>query len=374
LIKILCVEDELELRADLVEELQDAGYETIEASNGVEGLDSILEHHPDLVLCDITMPGMNGHELLAQLRAEHPQFNCLPFLFLSALADREDIVAGKELGADDYLTKPVDFDILLATVRSRLGQVTRMDAQKQEELNSLRASVLNILPHELRTPLNHILGYSSCIKDEMFGPLDNEKYKHYAELVHEGGSQLHSIVEDVLIMVDAAAGVIKPSYEHCQLSEIIDSCVAEVKEEADHNAVELDVHVAPDLPQFQTDRELVKRAIISVLSNAIKFSKETGEVKIRALSEDEGTLVIQVIDSGIGIDDVHINVVLQPFEQVKKGLERTYEGIGLGLPIAKYLTEILGGQFYLESEMGIGTKVEMHFPPTRGSVPSVGEG
>lgn len=139
--RILCVEDEAAIRAEVVEELQDAGYETLEACNGQEGLEAIQKHKPDLVISDITMPIMDGHELVKALREKHPEMAELPFIFLSALADRDHILDGKKLGADDYLTKPIDFEMLLATVESRMRQVTRMVARKDEQLIKLYKSV-----------------------------------------------------------------------------------------------------------------------------------------------------------------------------------------------------------------------------------------
>ncbi len=136
-ILILCVEDEADIRSDIVEELRDAGYETVEAANGREGLEAIEKRKPDLVLCDITMPQMTGYQMLTALRDNHPEYADLPFVFLSALADRKDILAGRQMGADDYVTKPVDFEMLLATVESRLRQVARMEARKQRHLVKL---------------------------------------------------------------------------------------------------------------------------------------------------------------------------------------------------------------------------------------------
>lgn len=132
--KILCIEDEDALREDIVEELRDAGYRTIEAPDGQAGFAMILEQRPDLVLCDVNMPHMNGYELLTALRDAHPEFDDTPFVFLSALADRKDIIAGKKLGADDYLTKPVDFELLQVTVESRLRQIVRLNERKDKQL------------------------------------------------------------------------------------------------------------------------------------------------------------------------------------------------------------------------------------------------
>ncbi len=128
---VLCIEDEAPLREIIVEELEDEGYDVLEANDGREGLDMILRHRPDMVVSDITMPRMNGHELLLELRQNHPRYAELPFVFLSALADKSQIIEGLELGADDYLTKPIDYDMLLVKVKAGLRQSERV-AQKQQ--------------------------------------------------------------------------------------------------------------------------------------------------------------------------------------------------------------------------------------------------
>lgn len=119
--KILCIEDEEDIRFMLVEELEDEGYEVLEAENGEIGLAMIRSNCPDLILCDVNMPVMGGRELLVQLRENHPEYNGIPFIFLSAFADNKDVVSGLELGADDYLTKPIDLDVLLAKVSDALN-------------------------------------------------------------------------------------------------------------------------------------------------------------------------------------------------------------------------------------------------------------
>ena len=133
---ILCIDDEEPLRRLITAELRDAGYETAEAADGRAGLEAIRSHRPDLVLCDVNMPVMSGYELLVELRDNHPHLARAPFVFLSALADRRDVIAGKRLGADDYLTKPVDLEVLVATVESRLMQIERIerrfDAERME--------------------------------------------------------------------------------------------------------------------------------------------------------------------------------------------------------------------------------------------------
>lgn len=120
---ILIVEDEAELRADLAEELETQGYRVTQSGDGCDGLRRILADRPDLVLCDIDTPGLSGFDVVSRLRANHPECSDIPVVFLSALVDRQDIIAGMHGGADDYLTKPIDFEHLHATVAGRLRQV-----------------------------------------------------------------------------------------------------------------------------------------------------------------------------------------------------------------------------------------------------------
>lgn len=131
---ILCVEDEPLVLEDIVEELEERGFEVLQAKDGLEGLAMILEHKPDLVISDITMPRMGGHELLDELRNKHTEFDNMPFLFLSALADEKEIVEGLKLGAYNYLTKPVDFKLLGLTVEASLDHVesVQKNAEHQE--------------------------------------------------------------------------------------------------------------------------------------------------------------------------------------------------------------------------------------------------
>ncbi len=147
---ILIIEDEYELRAGLATGLRIAGFEVAEAPDGESGYAAILERRPDLVLCDISMPGLRGDRLLLRLRREHPELARMPFLFLTALADRDSILAGQELGADDYLTKPVDLAILAGLIRQRLDQASRWRETYDDEIERERAAMLAELSERSR--------------------------------------------------------------------------------------------------------------------------------------------------------------------------------------------------------------------------------
>ena len=125
--RILLIEDDRETAGLVAEELVDDGFEVVLAHDGASGIAAIFRHAPDLVLCDVSMPAMSGFEVLERLTAVAPRFGRMPFVFLTALADREHQLKGRQLGADDYVTKPIDFEILVSIIRARLAGVARMD-------------------------------------------------------------------------------------------------------------------------------------------------------------------------------------------------------------------------------------------------------
>ncbi|MBE7734081.1 response regulator transcription factor [Devosia faecipullorum] len=151
---ILCIEDEAQLRRDIRDELVEAGYAVIEAGNGRDALDVLAQVTPDLVLCDISMPDLNGYGVLESLQERGPDYAEIPFVFLSALADPRHIVDGKRLGADDYLVKPIDYDLLLVTIEARLRQIDRIRSARTMEPTASDFSTLTLsygfTPAELR--------------------------------------------------------------------------------------------------------------------------------------------------------------------------------------------------------------------------------
>jgi signal transduction histidine kinase len=399
--KILCIGDEPAIREIMVEELQDAGYETIEAGNGREGLQAITVHRPDLVLCDITMPEMNGYQVLTELREKHSQLASVPFVFLSALADRKDVVAGKRLGADDYLTKPIDFDILLATVDARLRQVkllkerialerrvTELEEYKKrleeqaaqlmrmakelsaardeaEAANRAKSEFLALVSHELRTPLNAIIGFSELIMKEMMASVDNPKYREYATNIHESGRHLLDLINDIFDLSKIESGAVELHEDEVEVPEVIRSVLTLMKERATEDRVETELDIPNGLPLLRVDRRKLKQILVNILSNGIKFTRAGGKVALRVWCGASDGYVFQIADSGIGIACEDIPKALAPFGQVDSDLNREYPGTGLGLALTKSLVEMHGGSLDLHSEVDVGTTVTVRFPAGR---------
>lgn len=356
--KILCIEDEADLRSVIIEELEEQGYETLEAVNGLEGLHAILTHKPDLVLCDVTMPEMTGYEVLSVLRKEHPELANMPFLLLTALSGREDVVAGRKLGADDYLAKPIDFDLLAATISSRLSQVSRMEAKKDSELEALRNEILMILPHELRTPLNHILGYSEMISEQVCGPIENKDYVDFAKQITAGGEQLLKVVTTVLTLADLASGRLCPQLEMSDISTLVTDCaLSQSNKSKGHAGIHVDV---PDgLPSVITDSVLLVQALNALISNAKKFSPDGVDVDLSVKMTGERELSITVADKGIGMSKEKIETALKTFSQVDTGLTRSFDGLGLGLPLVVQICKLLDTRFDITSIEGSGTQASL---------------
>jgi DNA-binding NarL/FixJ family response regulator len=165
--KLLCIEDDLETAALIVEELTEGGFEITVSHDGQEGFAAILKVMPDLVLCDISMPIMSGFEVLTRLTALGPRFKDMPFVFLTALADRANELHGRELGADDYVTKPIDFQILGAIINARLSHVARIDNwAKQIALSEREIEILTwVARGKTSADIAQILGLSKRTVD-----------------------------------------------------------------------------------------------------------------------------------------------------------------------------------------------------------------
>ena len=197
--RLLLIDDERDLREVLAEVLHDAGHEIAQAASGSAGVEAAQETHPDLVLCDVDMPGMDGYAVLAAIRAD-PSLASTPFLFLTGLAAEHHARAALNMGADDYLTKPVSNADLVKAVEARLA---RRDAGRREadrRVDEIQRSVAFLLPHELRTPLTVILGGSDLLR-ERASELAPEEIAEMATAIYKAGRRLNRMVENYLLHV-----------------------------------------------------------------------------------------------------------------------------------------------------------------------------
>jgi signal transduction histidine kinase len=259
-----------------------------------------------------------------------------------------------------------------AELEVRVAERTRSLSEKVVELeharaaaveaNSAKSRFLATMSHELRTPLNAILGFSEIIQTQMFGPAGDARYVDYARHIRDSGAHLLSLVRDVLDLSKIEAGKMELHCEDVTVDVLVDD--ARQISGADHGHV-LTVLVQEDLPALNVDRRAVAQMLINLLSNATKFTARGGAIAVTAMTRNDGGITVTVRDSGVGIAREDIPKALSAYSQVSNGEVKRRDGTGLGLPIVNALMTLHGGTLVLDSEVGVGTSVALHFPAAR---------
>ncbi|HTQ12332.1 MAG TPA: MHYT domain-containing protein [Rhizomicrobium sp.] len=223
---------------------------------------------------------------------------------------------------------------------------------------------LAVVSHELRTPLNAVIGFSELIRDEMMGTVEPACYRDYAASILEGGNRLLELVNNILDITHLDARQVTLAQETVDLNGVVADCVGALRPGADRAGVRISFHPEDRLASLRCDGARVKQILHNLVANAVKFTPRGGRVDVATESPD-GALTVIVADTGIGMAESEMAVAFTRFGQADNRLSRKYEGSGLGLPLAKELVELHGGQLTLESRRGEGTTVTVRFPPER---------
>lgn len=243
-----------------------------------------------------------------------------------------------------------------AAVAAALRERTREAAARQLDF-------LAKVSHEVRTPLNSIIGFAELMLHERFGPIGNTRYKGYAEDIHQSGLYALSLLNDLLDISKIEAGKFELDFTSVDVAEVVEACVASLQPLAKRTRIVLRTSFADDLPLVLADPRRLRQVLLNLLTNAIKFTREGGQVIV------SGTMVgnelrLRVRDSGVGMSENDIAYAMQPFHQLDTS-PRHQSGTGLGLPLTKALTDAIRARLELTSEPGVGTSADVIFPKER---------
>jgi len=251
------------------------------------------------------------------------------------------------------------------TDRKRTEQTLREAKDAAERGNRAKNSFLANISHELRTPLNAIIGFSEMMKHEIFGPLEPANYRTYVDDIHESGMHLLELINDILDMSKAEAGMTDLQESPVNVVDIIRTSVRMMTRRAYNGGISVEEELPGQLPMLRADERRLRQIVLNLLSNAVKFTDDGGRVAIAALLAPDGHFLIRISDNGIGMTPEDMVRVMEPFVQADSRLSRKYEGSGLGLPLTKALVNAHGGSLTLASEPGKGTTATVSFPPER---------
>lgn len=358
--KILIIDDEESYRQIIIMTLQMNGYQTIDAMNGLDGLAAAKMHHPDLILCDVNMPKMDGHELLEALKKEQ-EFAGIPFIFLTGNAGPGDLRKGMQLGADDYLTKPFTADELIKAVETRLAKNKTLLKYVESQFDEIKSNIVLSLPHEFRTPLNGILGFSQILIDEAH--LADEEVKQIGVMINRSGKRLHQLLENMVLFGQLQLWQhdqnrimeMRNAETHSVRDTLTGAAEQQMKKHDRAGAIRITVTDA----SAKISGQYLTKIVYEVLDNALKFSTPGTPVQLQC--EHNGpALFITVQDEGRGMSEEQMGKIAG-FQQ----FERNYyeqQGAGLGLIITKILTEIHGGTMTVASKKNSGTTVTIMLP------------
>jgi PAS domain S-box-containing protein len=258
-------------------------------------------------------------------------------------------------------------DKLMAEIQERKQIERELMAAKYaaETANTAKSQFLANMSHELRTPLNAVIGFSEVIKNEMLGPISSQKYIEYARDIYQSGLHLLSLINDILDLSKIEAGQANLHFEPVAFSEVMETAHRLLKEKAEHKRLSIHQQFDDNAPALFADKRCLKQIFINLISNAIKFTYDSGNVWITVTINEARDIVLTVKDDGIGISEKDLKIVMEPFTQAENVFARKYQGTGLGLPLVKSLVELHDGMIAIESKINEGTIVTVIFPSAR---------
>ncbi|MBJ6800417.1 hybrid sensor histidine kinase/response regulator [Geomonas propionica] len=354
--------DDTPANIEILSESLGDDYELFFATSGLDALELIRADKPDLILLDIMMPGMDGFDLCRILKGD-PSTRDIPVIFVTAMIEEEQEIKGLELGAIDYLTKPISPHIVRARVKNHLELKRYRDLLETLASAADRAKkeFLRSVSHELRTPLTPIIGMTDLVLNQE----EDDNKRKYLGMVQKSAARLLGIVEDLIetSRLEGEGGA--PENATFHLQSFMDTVTMEARAMADGKGLTFNVHIEPALPEvIVTDQGMLHKVLTMLLGNAVKFTP-AGAVGLEVRQQEiagEQMLQFSISDTGVGIDQADLDRIFSDFTQSDGSITRSYPGLGLGLTLARRMTELLDGSIWAENAPGGGSVFQLQIP------------
>lgn len=376
---VILIADDLQDNLNIVQAvLGYKGYQVETAKNGKQVLEEVVRRLPDLILLDIQMPEMNGFEACRHLKA-NPDFKEIPVIFLTAKADSYDIVDGFKHGAVDYITKPFNTMELLARVQTHLELKRSRDllAEKNKyleimtagltKLNNEKNDFIGIAAHELKNPLTSIRGMANFLRLDFYP--SPESMQAMLENIVKSSERMFSIIHNLMNVSAIEEGSFRFDIMPVEMETAVRDLVEQYRYQADLKRIEfvLDIPSGNEV-KIHGNHDTLTQVLDNLLSNAIKYSGEGTTVTIRLFKTDS-YVRCEVQDEGMGISESDRNKLFGKFAQLSTRPTGNEASTGLGLYIAKKLTEAMNGTIQCLSETGKGSIFILEFPALQISEP-----
>jgi two-component system sensor histidine kinase/response regulator len=361
----ICAIDDNRDNLDLLEqELGDAGYRVVTATSGHEGLKIIAAEKPDLVLLDIMMPGLSGHDVCHRLRSG-PATATLPIILVTAKTGTRDEVIGLDAGANDYVTKPINIDTLLARVRTQLRIKTLQDELRRNydsfvRLDQARQDMISMITHDLKTPLMTIGASTKLLLGEE-GRGDTARTQQIAHLLLKSTQKMQELVEDFLSLAKWERSGLVLEIEVCDVAGIAREVTELFASLIRERGLGLRFEFPAETVLVFADGILLGRVWQNLLSNAIKYNRPGGEIVLGAETGPEGRVICRVSDTGIGIPAEVLPKVFDAY--FRRAATKEIEGTGLGLAVVRAILEAHRSAYRILSTEGEGTEFVFNLPP-----------
>ncbi|MDM8540178.1 hybrid sensor histidine kinase/response regulator [Desulfococcaceae bacterium HSG9] len=353
---ILIIDDGLTNLHVLEKILRPEKYETILASDGFKGLELALEELPDLILLDIMMPGMNGFEVCKRLK-QNPVTKDIPVIFISAIHELSEKVKGFQIGGVDYITKPIQREEVIARVDVHLN--LKRSREELTNANAAKDKLMAVIGHDLRGPLGSLMqALDMLIKFD--GQLNKQKRLDMLAELHNGAKRTFNLLENTLCWARSQSGDIIYQPENLKLKAIVDDNIQLFSDFAHEKAIQLNFDIDEALSIY-ADKNMLTVVLRNLISNALKFTPQSGEVKVTAIAKKE-FVEITVVDNGVGIATENRKKLFDPGNHFTTYGTQNEKGTGLGLLLCKEFVEKNGGNIRVESVKKGGSAFKFTVP------------